>query len=290
MAESSKLVVRELAPDEDDLWREFVSAAPSGSAYSQRAYVEALCDATGGGTIVLGAFRGDAIAGGIAVYEHASPVGPFVAPRLLLYYNGLVLREYETRYPSERSAREVEVIAALASAMTGRGYGRLELRSRSPVVDARPFLVQGWRVEPSYSYVVPLTDLETQWDRMERNLRRLVERGNEHGLTLSVDEDFDAFYELHELTHTRKGAPLYLEREAFRRYYTRLRRRACATSSMPGYPRARLPRPSSFSSAIRRRTPRARGQRRSFSSWGRARFCAGMPSSGSQRTATRPTT
>jgi hypothetical protein len=223
--ESKGLTARELAPEERDLWGEFVRASPSGSAYSLPEYLEALAGAAGGRVLVLAVFRGDTIAGGVAIYEQHSPVGSFVAPRLLLYYNGLVLREYETRYPSERLARQVEVIDALAAACETRGYGRLELRSRNAVFDARPLLARGWAVEPSYSYVVPIEDLESQWQRVDQNLRRLIERGRKQELSLVVDEDFDSFFDLHEATHDRKGAPIYLEREAFRRYYTHLRER-----------------------------------------------------------------
>ena len=214
--------MRELAAEEDDLWRDFVGASPSGSAYSSRAYLDALCDAAGGTCYILGALRGDELAGGIGVYEETSRAGPFVAPRLLLYYNGFVLREYDTRYPSERSAREIETIAALAAALSAGEYGRLELRSRDAIKDARPLLADGWHVAPTYSFVVPLADLDAQWNRIERNLRRLIERAQASGLTLEVDGEFDAFYDLHAETHERKGAPLYLERSAFRRYYTRL--------------------------------------------------------------------
>jgi hypothetical protein len=172
---------------------------------------------------VLAAFRGEEIVGGVAVYERSSPLGPFVSPRLLLYYNGLVLRDYQTKYPSERTARQLEVTAALARALEERGYGRLELRSRSPFTDARALQEVGWDVSPSYSYVVPLADLETQWGRVEQNLRRLVERGRQSGLTISVNEDFASFFRLHQATADRKGAPLYLESGPFERYYDLLR-------------------------------------------------------------------
>lgn len=222
MAKSSKLLVRELPSDEDDLWSDFVRTSPSGSAYSRHSYLDALCVAAGGESLVLAAFRGDELAGGVGVYEHPSRAGTLVAPRLLLYYNGFVLRDYDTKYPSERSAREVETITALAAALSRRGYARLELRSRDAVKDGRPLLLHGWRVEPTYSFVVPLADLDAQWNRIERNLRRLVERAQASGLMLEVDGEFDAFYDLHAETHERKGAPLYLEREAFRRYHAQL--------------------------------------------------------------------
>jgi hypothetical protein len=218
-----QLSVVDLGPEQLDRWSRFVRESPHGSAYNLPAYLEALCSAGGGRYVVLAAFRGEEIVGGVATYERSSPLGSFVSPRLLLYYNGFVLREYRTKYPSERTARDVETTTALAEALEGRGHGRLELRSRSPFTDARPLLERGWRVSPSYTYTVPLADLGAQWDRVEQNLRRLVDRGREQGLTLSVNEDFESFFRLHAQTAVRKRAPLYLEAGAFRRYYDDLR-------------------------------------------------------------------
>ncbi|MGZ4317234.1 MAG: GNAT family N-acetyltransferase [Gaiellaceae bacterium] len=216
------VVVEELDASQYERWSRFVRESPWGSPYSLPAYLDALSTAGGGSFAILAALRGDEIAGGIAVYDRWSPAGAYVAPRHLLYYNGIVLREYATRYPSVRATRHVEATAALADALAKRGYGRCEIRSRN-LTDARPLLDRGWRVWPSYSYVVSLTDLESQWGRVEENRRRLVERGRENGLTVAVDEDFSAFYRLHAGMADRKGAPLYLRPEAFRQLYETLR-------------------------------------------------------------------
>src|SRR5262245_28757459 len=126
-----QLMVAELESGLLERWSRLVTESPQGSAYSLPGYLEAICSATGGRYRILGAMRGEELVGGIALYERSSPAGPFVAPRLLLYYNGFVLRDYQTRYPSERSSRQVETITALAEALEQRGYGRLEVRSRS---------------------------------------------------------------------------------------------------------------------------------------------------------------
>lgn len=219
---NKQLTVRPLRPDEADRWSKFVASSEFGSAYSLPGYLDALCSAGGGRYLVLAAERGEELVGGIGVYERSSPLGSFVAPRLLLFYNGFVLRSYDTRYPSERTARQTEIIVALAEALAARGYGRLELRSRSPFVDARPLLARDWSAVPSYTYVVPLTDLESQWTRMEQNLRRLVERARGLGMTLVADEDFASFFRLHEQTAQRKGAPIYLPSDAFSRFFEQL--------------------------------------------------------------------
>jgi hypothetical protein len=218
-----ELRVEELAPESRPEWEAFVAGSSLGSAYALPGYLDVLSGVVGGGTRIVVARRGDAIGGGLALLEQKAPVGRYVSPRILLYYNGFVLRDYETRYPSERVARQLETVEALAAHVAAFGYGRLALRTRSPFADARPLLAHGWSVTPSYTYVVPLDDLEQLWARVDQNLRRLVERGRGNGLELVVDDDFDAFHRLHVGTGGRKGAPVYLDLDRFRRYYDGLR-------------------------------------------------------------------
>lgn len=218
-----EISVRILGPSEHDRWERLVHAAPLGSAYAQPGYLAALCESTGATFRVAAAGKGDDLVGGVALYEVSTPLGAYVAPRLLLYYNGLVLRPLTSTYPSERTARELEVVDALAGFLAEQPYGRIELRSRSPFADARPFIERGWRVFPSYTYVVPLTDLEAQWGRVEQNLRRLVARADAAGLELTEDGDFDSYYRLHLQTHERTGAPLYLPYERYSAFVARLR-------------------------------------------------------------------
>ena len=205
MPADKELRVSPLGPDEQGDWVSFVRSSAYGSAYSLPAYLEALAAAVGGTVRTIVARRGATIAGGIAVLETSVPFGRVVAPRLLLYYNGFVVRDYETRYPSQRAARRNEVVSALADYLVALGYGRLEIRSRSPLDDVRPLLSSGWVASPSYTYVVPLDDLEALWSRVDQNLRRLVERARGLGFELVVDEDFDAFYDLHAATGERRA-------------------------------------------------------------------------------------
>ena len=213
-----------LSEGECDEWNRFVAASPDGSIYSTTSYLDALCTAAGGRFRVLVARRGDEIAGGVALYERDSAFGAYAAPRLLLYYNGLVLRRYDTKYPSERTARQIKALTAIENALSRARYGRVMLKSRGTVTDLRPFLARGWSVVPSYSYVVPLTNLPAQWGRIEQNLRRLIERCSRTGVTVAEDEDFEAFYQLHAATMHRHDRGSYLRRPAFARYFELLRR------------------------------------------------------------------
>jgi hypothetical protein len=205
-------------------WNRLVAASPDGSIYSTPEYLDVLCSAGGGRFRVLAAYRGDELAGGVALYERDSAFGSHVSPRLLLYYNGLVLRPYDTKYPSERTARQIKALTALEEALSRARYGGVELRSRATVTDVRPFLAHDWAVRASYSYVVGLADLAVQWGRVEQNLRRLIERCSSQGVTAAEDDDFDSFFRLHAATMDRHEVAAYLPAPAFSKYFETLRR------------------------------------------------------------------
>jgi len=221
-------VARVLSETEFPEWNRLVASSAEGSIYSMPEYLDALCEAAGGTFRILAARGGDQLLGGVGLYERTSASGAYVAPRLLLYYNGIVLRPYDTRYPSQRTARQNEILAALGASLARLGHGRVALRCRSPLTDVRVFLARGWTARPQYSYVVPLADLDRLWARTEQNLRRLVDRCGAQGVSITEDDDFEAFFRLHAQVHERKGVHLYLPETAFRRFFEKLRSRNLA--------------------------------------------------------------
>lgn len=219
---ATQVTTRTLTQDEYPHWASLVAASPTGSVYSLPGYLEALAEATGGTFRILVAERDGQIVAGIGLYEERGRFGTAIAPRLLLYYNGIVLVPHESSYPSHRTAWQLHAIGALEQALSRLPHARIRIKSRSAFQDARVFLAQGWSAQPTYSYVVDISDLEAAWERVDKNQRRLVSNCIKQGLQLTVDEDFDSFHRLHVQTHDRKGAPLYLPRETFHRFFVRL--------------------------------------------------------------------
>lgn len=221
--------VRALRADEYPAWNALVAASPTGSIYSTPEYLEVLAAATGGQYTILGAFRGEELAGGIGVYEERHPLGPIISNRLLLYYNGVVVREPASSFPSVRTSRLLEVTGAIADALAARPAVRVVLHNRSTLHDVRAFLSRGWSARPSYTYVVPIHDLTAQWERVEKNFRRMVRRCRDEGITVTEDDDFASFHRLHRELTDRKGAPQYLPEVAFRQYFSTLRAKSLGT-------------------------------------------------------------
>lgn len=204
-------------------WNRLVHDSPQGSIYSTPEYLDILCAVAGGRFKILGMMRGDELVGGVALYESPSPFGTAVANRLLLYYNGLILAESKSRYPSQRTAQELEILSLLEKTLAKAGYARLRLHNRWPLYDLRPFIAAGWEVRPAYTYIAHFENLNTLWDGVDKNFRRLIRRCEAQEIIVADDDDFESFYRLHYQTHLRKGSPLYLPREAFRRYVESLK-------------------------------------------------------------------
>lgn len=212
-----------VVPEEEyDRWTRLVTSNASGSVYHAPDYLDALCAATGGRFRILGVEKGERLVGGLALYEEDRPTGRQLSPRLLLYYNGVVLRDRDTKYPSRETSEHLEVLGEIVDWIERDGYDRVVLKSLPAVDDVRLFQSRGWRAYPTWSYVVPVGDLEGAWGRMDNNLRRLVRRAREEGVTVTEDRDFESFYRLHGATMSRKDRATYLPPDRFRAYFERL--------------------------------------------------------------------
>jgi hypothetical protein len=216
------LSTRLLPESEYDAWQALVEGSLQGSVYANPAYLDALCEATGGTFRILAVHRADELVGGVALYERGVGSARRISPRLLLYYNGIVLRDPATKYPSLQTSRLLEFCTTLEAALSGLGYESITLKNRSSFVDARVFMARGWSVRPGYSYVVGIADLPRAWERVDQNLRRLVKRCTNEGTQLTDDDDFDSFWRMHVATAERKGTQQYLPEAAFRRLFSTL--------------------------------------------------------------------
>jgi hypothetical protein len=213
---------RELREDDFDAWCAMLARSPQGSVYGRPEYLAALCAATGAYYRIIGVFLNDQLVGGVPLYERRQQAGTVVSNRTLLYYNGIVLDLPSRKFHSDETAQLQSVLAALERGVADLGHAHVTLHNHGSLTDLRPFLATGWQASLSYTYVVSLTDMAQQWERVDQNLKRLIRRCEREGVSYREDADFDALFRLHWQTHRRKGAPLYLPEAAFRRFFERV--------------------------------------------------------------------
>lgn len=219
---TAPLTTKLLTESDYPRWDALVAMSPQGNPYATSKYLSALCEATACTFRVVAASRGGELLGGIALYEQANGSKLRIAPRPLLYYNGVILREAATKYPSLVTARSLEISAVIEAQVALLGYEKVVLKHHSSFLDVRSFMARGWSVRPGYSYVVRIDDLEAAWQRVEQNLRRLVQRSSQQGIRFTEDDDFESFFRLHAAGVARKGMPLYLPRDRFSRFVAQL--------------------------------------------------------------------
>ena len=219
---SSRVITRTLESTEFAAWNSLVAASSDGSAYALTNYLDLLCRASDASFRILGAFLDGELVGGVPLYERASRWGRYIANRTLLYYNGLVLQLPEKKYPADATAQKLKVIEALATSLDRSNYASIQLHHSSTIDDLRPFQARGWRVELSYTYVIPLVEPAAQWERVDPNLRRLIRRCEREGVVYREDRDFGALFRLHDATRRRKDAPQYLPEDRFSAFFDQL--------------------------------------------------------------------
>jgi len=207
-----------LAEEHYESWDDFVSAQQrTGSIYSTARYLDILCRAAGGSFSVAAIRDGDSFLAGVGLYRHRVDGRNVISPRRLLYYNGAVLRDDLLVLEGDYSTR-LRCLDALCTVLAQQPEDSITLYCKDAYQDFRPWIERGWHASPAYTIVVPITDSAQLWKRLDKNARRLIRRAENAGAVVSADNDFDCLYRAHEEVHRRKGAQLYLARDAFRRY------------------------------------------------------------------------
>lgn len=224
----NEFLVRYLEIPEYDQWDRFVDESQHGSIYSQSYFLEALSAMIGTRFRILSIFKNNELVGGTGFLYSPGKYGDMISPPPLQYYNGLVIKDFEAKYPSITTSRQSGVIHSIVDELESGKYASAELSNRYTFDDPRILLWRGWQIWPRYTYVVPIGNLEEQWQRVEQNTRRLISRCERDGMTLELSDDTDAFYTMHEATYHRKGVEPYTSREKFITLYQKLKQRdAC---------------------------------------------------------------
>ena len=222
MTPASSLEVTRLSEEDYGAWDDFVAAqARTGSIYSTARYLDILSRATDG-TFSIAAIRdGDGFVAGMGLYQCRLHGHDVITRRMLLHYNGIVLKDDLLSLEGSPSKR-LAALDAFCTFLGRQPTAAVILNCRDAGQDFRPFLDRGWQVKPSYTIIVPTADSAQLWQRLDHNVKRLVRRAEAAGCTVEPDNDFDALYRGHEEVHKRKGAPLYLSRATFQRYVEEL--------------------------------------------------------------------
>lgn len=201
------LAVRELKQADWDQWDQWLTSQPWGSPFSSAWWLEATCRAFGGRPLLLGVFRGDRLAGGVALRIADMAFFHVVRPSML--YNPVVLGA-----ASPRAGQEV--LAALLEDIARRDLIVRPLTCTADAVDLREAVWHHWTLTASWTVLTPLRSWVAERD-VSRDERTRLAKAERNGLeaTLGVP-DVDILYDMMRSTILRHGHDSSLTRDQLR--------------------------------------------------------------------------
>jgi hypothetical protein len=217
------LEVRELEAGQFNTWNRFVERSPQGTIFSESLWLE-LC---GFPFRIFACYKGDVIAGGVAVFEDESRDST-MATVPLTPFQGFLFRDNGFMNPPLREKLEKKVSFALIDALERR-YRNISLCHHYNFHDVRPFYFhtygQGneYTATVRYTSVVDLTDMNRAWSNMDDNTRCEIHKGEKRGNRVGESNDFELFDDIHRRTLERQGVKRDIPSEQLAGMYAKLK-------------------------------------------------------------------
>lgn len=152
--------VTRLDTNERDEWNQYVDRTPEAMPFHRHEAIEAIADASDTTSHLLVGFKGQEPVGLLPLFEDAKgPLTLIYSPptELELPYLGPLLLNTEglkKRKAEKRNRRFVESCVGWLDATVEPDH--VDVRTTDRYLDARPFVWNGFDVEPSYTYVLDL--------------------------------------------------------------------------------------------------------------------------------------
>jgi CelD/BcsL family acetyltransferase involved in cellulose biosynthesis len=220
--------IRALGENEFSLWDDFVDQSPQGSIYSKSFWLRAMSELTNAQFKILSAFKGGTICGGIGLCFRKTIIGNVVFRPVLANYSSIVLRKFDTKYPSRVTSDSMELIRSLMSELETKEYALVRIENRPAIDDIRAFSWNHWDIDVHYTYEVPLHDLESLKSVVAHSIHKQIRKCEEAGIRISVVDDCERFYSLYKMSFERmnRGGP-QIDEYRFKKLYGELTQHGC---------------------------------------------------------------
>lgn len=209
-----------MARDNLTEWDDFIIISPQYSIFSTSFWLEIITQSFGYEGYVLGCYKGGELVGGIPIFEKRTLEGKSAVYPLFTQYNGVHIREMESRYPY-RNEPHVHAIETLIAEYLEHHFDHVKIVNHPQLTDIRPFQWRHWDSVVRYTYLIHL-DMEIS---SSADIRRRSNIARKRGIQVECSADFDGFYNLLALTYHRQNVHTPLSRKNFLLMIQRLRTR-----------------------------------------------------------------
>lgn len=207
-------------------WDAVVAGSPQGTIFHEWNFVKIVEKHTNSRLYPLIGVKGGApVAIMPLFFQKNGPVRMVFSPppHASLFYMGTALAGNEAQRQDQRENTYIEFQNAAEEFIQGTlkaGYVSISLPPSLP--DTRPFIWQGYTVEPHFEYVI---DLSPGYDRLftmlDKKQRQNMNRATRRGITIEVGgkDEYEAILDLMEHRYAEQGKMVTSTRRYFRELY-----------------------------------------------------------------------
>ena len=181
---------RELSKTEYPLWDQLIASSPQGKTFLRSDWLNMLCDTEPGShAYMLGCFDShDRLVGGQAL-GYRQRGGMKIVNGYEFLYSGPVLIRWPDKSAASRAAKTNRVLDAIGKALK-EDFAYVSMETQPSLIDVRSFMYGGWEVQPVYSHIWHVQNIEQAWANMNHVKRNSIRHAKQ---TYAFDiEDSDA--------------------------------------------------------------------------------------------------
>jgi hypothetical protein len=204
-----------LTEDKFGLWQDFAATSPQNTIFNSVAWLRLISSVKQAGFQIIGVFRGQELIGGCALYIENSIEGRIARFAPLSQYGGVLLSEEPSDYLHKKQRHNQQVLCALISYIEAN-FDYADLINHPSLVDVRPFIWNGWKVDIRYTCY-------TQGARLSPDIVRRAGIAVENGVKIEERFEPEIFYRLWSGMFNTKGIKPPLAFREFDRFTRQLK-------------------------------------------------------------------
>lgn len=208
--------VQRMVPEKWRDWDQFAGRSTQGSLYHQTGWLTAagrLCEAE---PAVWAIFKGSELIGGCAFLE--STIGKQGIVGSCCQYNGLLFADAKSSKPYKKEQLLRQAGQTLTSVLREE-YTTVSLSNMPCQLDIRPFSQVGWRVEVGYTYCWYTGSMRQLQKRCHNDIQRQLRNASQYSVKSRCCHDWEEVFRLWELSFSRKGLKVRLDRARIGEWY-----------------------------------------------------------------------
>jgi lipid II:glycine glycyltransferase (peptidoglycan interpeptide bridge formation enzyme) len=177
----TKSLLRFLDESEYDKWDKFIFETMGGGLFHSSKWAVILSRVLKRSFKILVVQKSDVFTGGILYWPKRTANVAAITKMPLTPYQGIIYSGRDLQKPSSRIADAHETTLIILNKLKEQ-YHLIDINLSPGIDDARPYIWQGFRVTPAYTYTFDLQDRSQLADQFSQALRRKIALSRKKGL------------------------------------------------------------------------------------------------------------